>query len=109
MARRQSPAKKKREFSDEELSILYDYVVRRRSVSEIALERYPENFEKKPVWKYTKNRIYALVWKLRKRLAERGKPNESEEKLLDRLKRESRRRRGRGPRAGRQFYKHPAL
>ena len=52
-------------FTDDEIEYLYKFFVENRSVSDIALSKDPSVFEKKTVWKYTKNKIYSLIWKLR--------------------------------------------
>lgn len=58
-------------FSDDELEYLYKFFVENQSVSDIALSRDPAVFEKKTLWKYTKNKIYSLIWKLRYLLQQR--------------------------------------
>lgn len=71
MAKRERQRKKQRtrdplaRFSEDELEYLYKFFVENQSVSDIALSRDPAIFEKKTMWKYTKNKIYSLIWKLR--------------------------------------------
>ncbi|WP_449461890.1 hypothetical protein PQ610_05575 [Tardisphaera miroshnichenkoae] len=79
MARKEKQRKRQRQrirdplarFSDDELEYLYKFFVENRSVSDIALSRDPALFEKKTLWKYTKNKIYSLIWKLRYLLEQR--------------------------------------
>ncbi len=52
-------------FSDDEIQYLYKFFVENQSVSDIAISKDPKIFEKKTLWKYTKNKIYSLIWKLR--------------------------------------------
>ncbi|MGC8631723.1 MAG: hypothetical protein ACP5T2_04805 [Thermoprotei archaeon] len=58
-------------FSDDEIRYLYMFFVENQSVSDIAISSDPSIFEKKSIWKYTKNRIYALIWKMRYLLLEK--------------------------------------